>query len=201
MRKPISLLLLLTTIGCHTTSFAQTQNTAGFQGKVYAAEFGALLSNIRIQVMRGSKVIQTALSNEDGNYQVSGLVAGGYTIVIEEKGFVHRQLQVDLKPDRSLAIDIDVQVVDIGTYSVEPKDEVKGEVKQTNGGPVEDATVTVVDPFTAEIGCSGENRCKGRVPSGCEARAIRDLCLSARIPGQIGDRPLASDNARGKEKN
>jgi hypothetical protein len=78
---------IIGTSGISASVFAQTSNTGTVTG-VVKDEKGGLVPGANIKLVNmGTNAERTAVSSEDGNYEISQLVPGNYRLEIEAKGF------------------------------------------------------------------------------------------------------------------
>jgi len=64
------------------------QGTAAISGRVVAADTGRPVKRARVSVSGGGRGVRTALTDDQGRYQIGGLAASNYTISASKAGFV-----------------------------------------------------------------------------------------------------------------
>jgi len=146
--KSITLALLLVLFG-HIPTYGQKQQTVSVQGKVYATHFGALLSGIELKLLREGRAIKSTKTDTEGNYLINDIRAGKYSILIGERGFVSRRLNIELADGEQKILDIDLEVGHLENYSTPQEFNITGTVMQSNGKPLPRASVVIVSPFNA----------------------------------------------------
>ena len=124
---------------------AQTpQGTAVIAGRVIAADTGRPVKRARVSVSGGGRGQRTALTDDQGRYQIAELAAGNYTITASKAGFVDGTYgqRRPLQPGAPLALaeaqaaaNIDVRVTRGGVIT--------GHVGDEDGEPLPRALVTV----------------------------------------------------------
>ena len=106
--KSITLALLLV-LFAQIPALCQKQQTVSVQGKAYAAHFGALLSGIELKLLRDGRAIKSTKTDKEGNYLLNDILAGNYSILIEELGFVTKRLNIELAEGEQKILDIEVE--------------------------------------------------------------------------------------------
>src|SRR4051812_4589032 len=130
--KFITLALLLISL-VQMPVLCQTPYSSSLQGQVYATHFGALLSDIELKLLQDGKIIKAAKSDAEGNYQISDIPSGGYTVVIEERGFKRERLEIKVAVGEQKLLDIAVEIGHLKNYSTPPDFTIRGKVSQLNG--------------------------------------------------------------------
>lgn len=99
-----------------TSSFAQTSSTGTIEGTVTDST-GAVVPGVAVLVS-GQNLIrpQSATTNDDGNYRVSNLPPGNYTVVVEAiRGFGrYEQNNVEVNLSKSSGVNVTLQVAGSG---------------------------------------------------------------------------------------
>jgi hypothetical protein len=115
----LSLVLLL----CFAASHASAQsNYATLSGTVFDPQRQAVPgANVRA-TSTGTRALRQATTNEQGVFQLTGLLPGEYELTIEAKGFATQTRAVNVEVGQQLTLDVDLKVSDIST-SVEVKGE------------------------------------------------------------------------------
>jgi hypothetical protein len=145
MKLITSALLLI--LFAQTDASSQAPQTVSVQGQIYATNFGALLTDIELRLLRDGRVIRLVRSDKAGSYFINDISAGGYDISIEERGFVTKRLHLELAAGEQRVLDIDVQVGHLENYSTPQEFNIRGTVTQSNGKPIPRASVVLVCPF------------------------------------------------------
>src|SRR5687767_6176492 len=91
-------------------SQVEQRETASIRGQIYTDRLGMLLSEARVRVLFEGRTLREALSDEQGNYMITGLRPGRYKISVGLSGFAEKQITIDLKPDEQLLLNIGIQV-------------------------------------------------------------------------------------------
>lgn len=144
--KSITLALLLVFLA-QITALCQKQQTVSVQGKAYATHFGALLSGIELKLLQEGRAIKSTKTDKEGNYLINDILAGNYSILIEELGFVTKRLNIELAEGEQKILDIDLEAGHLENYSTPQEFNITGAVLQSNGKPIPRASVVVVSPF------------------------------------------------------
>jgi hypothetical protein len=115
----LSLVLLL----CFAASHASAQsNYATLSGTVFDPQRQAVPgANVRA-TSTGTHALRQVTTNEQGAFQLTGLLPGEYELTIEAKGFATQTRAVNVEVGQQLMLDVDLKVSDISTTV-----EVKGE--------------------------------------------------------------------------
>src|SRR4051812_13067105 len=124
---------------------AQTpQGTAAISGRIVAADTGRPVKRARVAVSGGGRGMRSALSDDQGRYQIGDLAAGTYTVTASKAGFVdgvygqRRPLQPGTPlalADAQTAANVDVRIMRGGVIT--------GHVGDEDGEPLPRAFVTV----------------------------------------------------------
>jgi hypothetical protein len=108
IKKFLGLALMLTISA--VAGFAQQQATTTLRGHV-ADEFGGSVVGATVTVISQSGVEKSAVSNDEGNYVVSGLAPGTYTVRAVASGFAINETQdVQIAAGRREPLDIKLSV-------------------------------------------------------------------------------------------
>jgi Carboxypeptidase regulatory-like domain len=107
MKFLLLLLLLLLTLGPAT--YAQS---TGIVHGVVTDESGALVPHANVTVSNAAGPVKTGTSGDDGNYSISGLAPGQYTVQASSPGLQQaKPFAVDLSASPNATADLQVQVV------------------------------------------------------------------------------------------
>lgn len=86
----------------------------------------------------------TARSDQSGEYKIDNLPEGSLKVSVKARGFRQEELVVSPQPGENVLLDVALQV---GQLADLPQMEVTGVVQQSGGGPLADATVTLINAF------------------------------------------------------
>ena len=96
-------ILLLAGIGC----FAQSTGTV--TGKVTYAR-GVALHGVSVQIVQTR---QTAVTDENGNYQIANVPAGRHTILVHQEGFSDATRTIDVTPSAAITADFRLEIASL----------------------------------------------------------------------------------------
>ena len=116
------------------------------------ADVEVSFDNIADKVHLGDKVL--VLTDQAGNYHVSELAEGDFTVIVKFRGFEQEKKKVSLGAAEHHVLDFGLVVgkwADYAPGQVGPSVEVDGTVRTVNNAPASDATVTVVSPFNQRV--------------------------------------------------
>src|ERR1700723_1568358 len=91
----MAVLLLGSFLGSHSTAFAQSASTGAIGGAI-ADQNGATLSGATVTVTNiATTAVRTAVTSKAGDYRITELEPGTYTLVVTANGFeTYREMQV-----------------------------------------------------------------------------------------------------------
>ncbi|MET0621607.1 MAG: carboxypeptidase-like regulatory domain-containing protein [Pyrinomonadaceae bacterium] len=98
-------------------------------------------------------------SRVDGSYDFADLPTGQVTTTIYSPGFVRESLTVLLRPGETARLEMGLEVIALTDW---PPIDVSGEVKDREGKPLPEASVTLVCVFNRRIAFSGMTNGDGR---------------------------------------
>ncbi len=134
--KKLALLFIFAALSC---GIAAGQTSGGLKGKVRDPK-GNGLAGAKITVRRESKDLKSAVADSKGNFELSGIEAGNYNLVIEKSGFSAGVLyNVEIKGNKVRDLgDRLVLTVDQGTLVI-----IKGSVFDTDGRSIGGAKIEI----------------------------------------------------------
>jgi len=113
--------VLLLLFAAATPAAAQS-NYATLSGTVFDPQRQAVPgANVRA-TSAGTRAVRQATTNEQGAFQLTGLLPGEYELTVEAKGFAALSRTVNVEVGQQLTLDVDLKVSDLSTTV-----EVKGE--------------------------------------------------------------------------
>jgi hypothetical protein len=130
--------------GRDRTQATTPQGTAALSGRVLTADTGRPVKRARVTAAGGGRGSHSAMTDDQGRYQIAGLVAGSYTITASKTGFVdgvfgqRRPLQPGTAltlADAHVAENVDVRLIRGGVIT--------GRIGDEDGEPLARALVTV----------------------------------------------------------
>lgn len=132
--KPLLLLLLLI-LGVHTALMAEENRAGGgVQGAVQSMPDGQAVAGAAVAALASNgEVVQATLSDDAGNFMLSGLTAGRYEILVELKGFEPVRQFIEVKDQSVARIEIQLDVARI-RESVEVHSEKPEDLKPSASG-------------------------------------------------------------------
>lgn len=136
------------------------RETASIRGQVYVDRMGMFLSEARVKVLLEGRTLREALSDEQGNYMIIGLRPGQYKISAEQSGFAEKQIDIDLKLDEQLLLNIGIQVGWFGEPP--PPYHIRGVVRDSQAKPIRDTTITVISALDQQVISKGVTDAVGR---------------------------------------
>jgi hypothetical protein len=106
-------------------------------GRIRAAATGLLLPDVTVTLanQRG-EIVGTAVTGEDGAYEIENLVAGQYTIALSAPSYQPMALPTAITDGQQATVNAELRT---GAR-------VEGTARSTSGGAVPDARVTLLDP-------------------------------------------------------
>lgn len=111
--------------------------------------FGLPIPETVIEVSSGKlKSSLTARTDKNGEYKIQNVPGGSLKVSVKARGFRQEELMVSHGPGEDLLLDVALQV---GQLADLPQMEVKGVVQQSGGGPLVEATVTLVNAFDHRV--------------------------------------------------
>jgi protocatechuate 3,4-dioxygenase beta subunit len=153
MKLLICVCLLLSIVVTSSVAATQESDLARVSGRVTDLR-GFPLEDVEVQFfelegIRGvsakEMLVKTVVTDEQGNYKVSGLPAGQYRVNVEARGFGHTEVwRFYLWRNAHRVLDIGVP---IGYTHSLVEISVIGQVRMTNGAPLEEATVRLVNAY------------------------------------------------------
>ncbi len=150
----IAPLIVCASAVCHSWQGGE----AHLSGQVYDA-MGSSIGGATVKLMRKAEQIRSVTSDENGRFVIGGVPAGEYLLILESRGFATREVRVDLGTRQIGSIDV---CLDIGVHFDHVPSRVSGVVKLTNGLPLVDAVVKVVNPFDQRVISIGRTDSSGR---------------------------------------
>ena len=149
LRLTNALVVLLLVAAAGAAQKGARPTTGGVKGKV-KVDAGHTAAGVRVAVQRGEEEIARAETDAKGNYQLSGLAPGVYTLTFRKAGLKtaqHRDVEIEAGKVRSLGDRIFLQVDD-GSIAF-----VRGSVFDAEGRSVRGAQVEI-----ARLGADGTAR-------------------------------------------
>src|SRR2546421_6506103 len=100
---------LLIVLLCATAALAQ-RNVGSLKGSV-TDEFGGVIVGVTVVATDAKGETKTATTTNDGNFTLSGLIPGKYTVQVSAKGFANFQsAEVDVSTGRAQQLDVVLKV-------------------------------------------------------------------------------------------
>ena len=144
MRTPRALVgLALLATAWVTGASAQAPQTAQLSGRVVAADTGAPLrsSSIRLVSMKPEGGTVIAISDDEGRFELSGVIAAQYSIQVSKPGFVSGTY--GLSPDAPGPFSVTAgQKISLGDIRLPRAGAIAGRVVDTYGDVVAEAAIT-----------------------------------------------------------
>jgi hypothetical protein len=126
-----------------TSPHAQVPPTAQLSGRVVGADTGAPVRSASIRLVAAKADIGTiiAISDDDGRFELSGVLAGQYSLQVSKPGFVSSSygLSPDLPPPFGVSAG---QKISLGDVKLPRAGAIAGKVFDAFGDPVADITIT-----------------------------------------------------------
>lgn len=137
------------TSSCAVTDFDLGQGGTGvIGGQIYDNRFGAPVSDGKVTVLEKERVFKRTSSDQLGNYEITDVPEGTYTITVESTGFAYTQRTVRLRRGERKWLEIPLR---IGHIHDPIAINVNGRVRLSDGMPANNATVVVISPFDQQF--------------------------------------------------
>lgn len=118
----LNLLSLVLLLGFAVPPASAQSNYATLSGTVYDPQRQAVPGASVRATNAGTRATRQATTNEQGAFQLTGLLPGEYELTIEAKGFAALTRTVNVEVGQRLALDVDLRITDV-TTTVEVTDE------------------------------------------------------------------------------
>lgn len=138
--------------------YSRQETDAQLRGQVYDG-LGNPIAGVTAKLRLQAEQIRSVTSDEQGSFEISGIPAGEYLLILESRGFATREVRVSLRAGKSVSIDV---CLDVGIHFDYTPSRVSGLVKQRNGLPLVDAVVKVLNPFDQRVVSTGRTDSSGR---------------------------------------
>lgn len=146
-----TLLSLFLLLGLAVTTVSAQSNYANLSGMVYDPQRQAVPSASVRATNAGTRATRQVMTNEQGSFQLTGLLPGEYELTVEAKGFAALTRTVNVEVGQQLTLEVDLKITDVSTTV-----EVKGE----------EAVLRTTDASVGEV---------------VESKSVRSLPLNGRM--------------------
>jgi hypothetical protein len=113
MRK-LTQLCLLFFLATSTTALCQS-NYAGLSGRIYDPQQQSIAGATVQLTSDSTKVSRQAVTKDDGNFQLTGLLPGNYTLAVQASGFATLNQNVTLEVAQQMTLDLHLSVGSVNT--------------------------------------------------------------------------------------
>lgn len=141
------ILLLLNFVSA--TSIQGEQKSVTIYGQIYVDRLGILLQEAEVKVISEGKILKKAVTNQQGEYKITGLNTGKYTILANCDGFREKGMDVALYSNGYTLLNIGLNLSNNTGVVVSYK--VSGVVKQPKGTPVTGASITILSALDQQV--------------------------------------------------
>jgi hypothetical protein len=117
--RPALLLVLLLCLAAHAGA---QSNYATLGGTVFDPQRQAVPGAVVRVTSAGTRAVRQVTTNEQGAFQLTGLLPGEYELAVEAKGFATLTRPLSVEVGQQLTLDVDLKITDVTTTV-----EVKGE--------------------------------------------------------------------------